>query len=48
VDWVGILHDVGKSLNPVLDRSKIEGAFVVMTHDHGLNFMITAEALARK
>ncbi|MDG2407197.1 MAG: molybdopterin-dependent oxidoreductase, partial [Paracoccaceae bacterium] len=38
VDRTDILHDVGRSLNPVLDRGQIEGAFV-----QGMGWLTTEE-----
>ncbi|TKZ19300.1 xanthine dehydrogenase molybdopterin binding subunit [Shimia litoralis] len=38
VDRTDILHDVGRSLNPVLDKGQIEGAFI-----QGMGWMTTEE-----
>ncbi|WP_197916031.1 xanthine dehydrogenase molybdopterin binding subunit [Thiosulfatihalobacter marinus] len=38
VDRVDVLHDVGKSLNPVLDKGQVEGAFV-----QGMGWLTTEE-----
>jgi xanthine dehydrogenase large subunit len=38
VDRTDILHDVGRSLNPVLDRGQVEGAFV-----QGMGWLTTEE-----
>ena len=38
VDRTDILHDVGKSLNPALDRGQIEGAFI-----QGIGWLTTEE-----
>ncbi|MBU2944625.1 xanthine dehydrogenase molybdopterin binding subunit [Shimia thalassica] len=38
VDRTDILHDVGKSLNPILDKGQVEGAFI-----QGMGWMTTEE-----
>ncbi|MEM7441013.1 MAG: xanthine dehydrogenase molybdopterin binding subunit [Pseudomonadota bacterium] len=38
VDRVDILHDVGRSLNPALDRGQVEGAFI-----QGMGWLTTEE-----
>ncbi|MCP5075935.1 MAG: xanthine dehydrogenase molybdopterin binding subunit [Rhodobacteraceae bacterium] len=38
VDRVDVLHDVGKSLNPILDKGQVEGAFV-----QGMGWLTTEE-----
>ena len=38
IDRTDILHDVGKSLNPVLDRGQVEGAFI-----QGMGWLTTEE-----
>lgn len=38
VDRTDILHDVGKSLNPVLDKGQVEGAFI-----QGMGWLTTEE-----
>ncbi|MCR9089442.1 MAG: xanthine dehydrogenase molybdopterin binding subunit [Rhodobacteraceae bacterium] len=38
VDRTDILHDVGKSLNPVIDRGQVEGAFI-----QGMGWLTTEE-----
>ncbi|MBR9842330.1 MAG: xanthine dehydrogenase molybdopterin binding subunit [Rhodobacteraceae bacterium] len=38
VDRVDVLHDVGRSLNPVLDKGQVEGAFV-----QGMGWLTTEE-----
>ncbi len=38
IDRTDIIHDVGKSLNPVLDRGQVEGAFV-----QGMGWLTTEE-----
>ncbi|MBO9396236.1 xanthine dehydrogenase molybdopterin binding subunit [Shimia sp. R9_2] len=38
VDRADVLHDVGKSLNPVLDKGQVEGAFV-----QGMGWLTTEE-----
>ncbi|PSL19646.1 xanthine dehydrogenase molybdopterin binding subunit [Shimia abyssi] len=38
VDRVDVLHDVGKSLNPILDKGQVEGAFI-----QGLGWLTTEE-----
>ena len=38
IDRTDILHDVGRSLNPVLDRGQVEGAFV-----QGMGWLTTEE-----
>ncbi len=38
VDRTDILHDVGRSLNPVLDRGQVEGAFI-----QGMGWLTTEE-----
>lgn len=40
VDRVDILHDVGSSLNPAIDRGQIEGAFI-----QGLGWLTTEELI---
>ncbi|EKO3429444.1 xanthine dehydrogenase molybdopterin binding subunit [Vibrio fluvialis] len=43
VDRVDILHDVGSSLNPAIDRGQIEGAFI-----QGLGWLTTEELVWAK
>ncbi|WP_204115849.1 xanthine dehydrogenase molybdopterin binding subunit [Shimia biformata] len=38
IDRVDVLHDVGKSLNPILDKGQVEGAFV-----QGMGWLTTEE-----
>lgn len=40
VERVDILHDVGRSLNPAIDRGQIEGGFI-----QGMGWMTTEEVI---